>query len=121
QGAFGADFVVKELGLKKVAIIHDKTSYGQGVGEEFKKQVIADGGEVVAFEGLQVGDRDFRSLLTRVKATGPQALYFGGMFSEGGILVRQSRDIGFRGPFVASEANYDPVFIQVAGAAAEGA
>jgi branched-chain amino acid transport system substrate-binding protein len=121
QGSYGADFVFKDLKLAKVGIIHDKTSYGQGVAEEFRKEFLKIGGTVVSFEGLQTGDRDFRSLLTRVKSTGPQALYFGGMFSEGGILVRQARDVGFAGPFVASEANYDPVFIKVAGGAAEGA
>ncbi len=121
QGAYGADFVYSGLKVKKVAVIHDKTAYGQGVAEEFKKRFEANGGTVTAFEGLQTGDRDFRSLLTRVKSTAPDALYFGGMFSEGGILVRQARDVGFRGPFVSCEANYDPAFIRVAGAAAEGA
>ena len=121
QGGYGADFVIKGLKIKNVAIIHDKTAYGQGVAEEFRKKIIANGGQVTSFEGLQTGDRDFRSLLTRIKATNPDALYFGGMFSEGGILVRQTRDIGFRGPFVTCEANYDPAFIRVAGPAAEGA
>lgn len=121
QGAYGANFVFNDLKIKNVAIIHDKTAYGQGVAEEFKKQFERNGGKVTAFEGLQLGDRDFRSLLTRVKATKPQALYFGGMFSEGGILVRQTRDIGFKGPFVTCEANYDPSFLKVAGSAAEGA
>lgn len=121
QGAYGADFVFKDLKVKRVGIIHDKTAYGQGVAEEFQKRFVANGGTVSAFEGLQTGDRDFRSLLTRVKATNPEALYFGGMFSEGGILVRQLRDIGFKGPFIACEANYDPSFLSVAGKAAEGA
>lgn len=120
QGAFGADFVFNDLKVKNVAIIHDKTAYGQGVAEEFRKQFEKNKGNVLAFEGLQVGDRDFRSLLTRVKGLGPQALYFGGMFSEGGLLVRQARDIGFKGSFVACEANYDPAFLKVAGKSAEG-
>jgi len=76
---------------------------------------------VVSFEGLKVGDVDFRSLLTRVKSLNPEAIYFGGMFSEGGLLVRQARDIGFSGHFVACEANYDPTFLKMAGKAAEGA
>lgn len=121
QGAYGADFVTNKLKLKRVAIIHDKTSYGQGVAEEFRKQFEKNGGDVAAFEGLQTGDRDFRSLLTRIKGTSPQAIYFGGMFSEGGILIRQTRDVGFNGPFVTCEANYDPAFLKVAGDAAEGA
>ncbi len=121
QGSVGADFVTGELKAKRVAVIHDKTSYGQGVADEFQKRVAANGVEVVAFEGLQVGDRDFRSLLTRIKALNPDTIYFGGLFSEGGILVRQARDIGFKGTFIGSEANYDPSFIRVAGEAAEGA
>ncbi len=121
QGAFGADFMINDLKLKQVAIIHDKTAYGQGVAEEFKKQFEKDGGTVLAFEGLQIGDKDFRSLLTRVKALNPPALYFGGMFSEGGNLVRQARDVGFKGAFVTCEANYDPAFLRVAGPAADGA
>jgi branched-chain amino acid transport system substrate-binding protein len=121
QGAFGADFLAVTLGVKKIGIIHDKTAYGQGVAEEFRRKAEADGATIVAFEGLQTGDRDFRSLLTRIKALSPEALYFGGMFSEGGILVRQARDIGFKGPFLLPEANYDPTFLNVAGSAAEGA
>ena len=121
QGAYGAQFVYRELKAKSVGIIHDKTAYGQGVAEEFRKQYEIEGGKVTAFEGLQPGDRDFRSLLTRVKATNPEAIYFGGMFSEGGILVRQTRDVGFKGFFVACEANFDPVFLSVAGPAANGA
>jgi branched-chain amino acid transport system substrate-binding protein len=121
QGAYGADFVANTLKLKKVGIIHDKTAYGQGVAEEFRKQLEKDGVTVTAFEGLQIGDRDFRSLLTRVKATQPDLIYFGGMYSESGILVRQMRDIGFKGAFLGPEANYDPSFLKVAGDAAEGA
>lgn len=119
QGPVGADFAVKTLRLTRVGIIHDKTSYGQGVAEEFRQQAIKDGATVVAFEGVQVGDRDFRSVLTKVKALDPQIIYFGGQFSEGGLLVRQARDVGFTGAFMASEANFDPAFIKVAGPSAE--
>jgi branched-chain amino acid transport system substrate-binding protein len=71
QGAYGANFVLENLQAKKVAIIHDKTAYGQGVAEEFQKEFSDKGGTVLAFEGLQVGDRDFRALLTRVKSLKP--------------------------------------------------
>jgi len=120
QGAFGADFVFNDLKVKRVAVIHDKTAYGQGVAEEFKKRFEENKGTVSSFEGLQVMDRDFRSLLIRVKSLKPEALYFGGLYSEGGVLVRQARDVGFKGYFVTCEANYDPAFLKVAGESAQG-
>jgi len=121
QGSWGAEFARKNLKVKSAAVVHDKTAYGQGVAEEFKKRFVELGGQAVTFEGIQVGDRDFRALLTRIEGLRPDLIYFGGIFSEGGILLRQARDIGFKGYFLGSEANYDPVFIQIAGPAAEGA
>ncbi len=121
QGNWGAEYVIKKLGVKSAAVIHDKTAYGQGVAEEFEKHFRSLGGKITAFEGLQTGDRDFRALLTRVKGTQPSLIYFGGVFSEGGILLRQARDLGFKGYYICSEANYDRAFIETAGPAAEGA
>jgi branched-chain amino acid transport system substrate-binding protein len=121
QGAWGAEFAMKNLAVKSAAVIHDKTAYGQGVAEEFQKRFKELGGKVTAFDGLQTGDRDFRALLTRIKGTQPGLIYFGGVYSEGGILLRQARDLGFKGYFLGSEANYDQAFIDTAGPAAEGA
>ena len=54
------------------------------------------GGTVLSFDGIQVGDKDFKALLTRVKTQTPEALYFGGIYNEGGLLVRQSRELGLK-------------------------
>jgi branched-chain amino acid transport system substrate-binding protein len=121
QGAFGAEFAAQTLKLKNAAIVHDKTSYGQGVAEEFRKRFVALGGKALSFDGIQVGEKDFKALLTRIKATGPQMIYFGGIFNEGGLIVRQAREIGMKAPFLGSEANYDQEFLRIAGPAAEGA
>jgi len=120
QGSFAADFVRTKLNVRAISIIHDKTSYGQGVAEEFSKRFVSLGGKAISFNGIQVGDKDFKALLTRVRAENPQAIYFGGMFSEGGLLVRQARELGLKMPFVTDEANYDPEFLRIAGSAAEG-
>jgi branched-chain amino acid transport system substrate-binding protein len=121
QGVYAAQFVADKLKKKKAAIIHDKTAYGQGVAEEFKKKFEELKGTVLSFDGIQVGDKDFKSLLTRIKAENPEIIYFGGIYNEGGLLVRQAREVGIKALFAASEANYDPEFLRIAGPAAEGA
>jgi branched-chain amino acid transport system substrate-binding protein len=121
QGSYAGDFAVQTLHLKRAAIIHDKTAYGQGVAEEFKKKFEADGGTVLAFDGINVPDKDFNALLTRLNGLHPQLIYFGGDYAGGGLVVRQARGLGEKAVFILSEANYDPEFLRVAGSAAEGA
>jgi branched-chain amino acid transport system substrate-binding protein len=120
QGTYAADFAVQKLHLKRAAIIHDKTAYGQGVAEEFKKRFEADGGTVLVFDGINVPDKDFNALLTRVNGLKPELIYFGGDYAGGGLVVRQARGVGEKAAFILSEANYDPEFLRVAGNTAEG-
>lgn len=120
QGPYAADFAVKTLGLKRAAIIHDKTAYGQGVAEEFRKQYVADGGTVLSFDGISVADKDFNALLTRIRDLKPQVIYWGGDYAGGGLVVRQARGVGEKAQIILSEANYDPEYLRVAGPAAEG-
>lgn len=121
QGSAGADYFHDSLKLSRVSVVHDKTAYGQGVAEEFKKRFEVLGGTVTAFDGLQVGDKDFKSLVTRLKSGQPEGIYFGGIYNEGGLLLRQCREGGLKVPFLGAEANYDMEFIRIAGSAAEGA
>ena len=120
QGSYAAEFAIKTLNAHRVAIIHDKTAYGQGVAEEFRKRYEALGGTVLVFDGINVADKDFNALLTRIHGLNPQVIYFGGDFAGGGLLVRQARGLGEKAIFVMSEANYDPEFLRIAGNAAEG-
>lgn len=120
QGAYAGDFARKTLKAGRVCIIHDKTAYGQGVAEEFRKRFEANGGTTLAFDGISVGDKDFNALLTRLNGMNPQMIYFGGDFAGGGLIVRQARGVGFKAPIVLSEANLDPEFLRIAGPAAEG-
>jgi branched-chain amino acid transport system substrate-binding protein len=120
QGVVGADFARERLHTVKAALIHDKTSYGQGVAEKFRDRFVEKKGTVLSFDGIQVGDKDFKALLTRIKGKNPDLIYFGGIFNEGGLLVRQARELGVKAEFLASEANYDPEFLRIAGPSAEG-
>lgn len=120
QGRIGAEFVTGRLKLKKVAVIHDKTTYGQGLADEFKK-ALGSGVEVVYYGAVVQGDKDFKSVLTSVREKAPELIFFGGIYPEMGLLVRQAKELGIKAPFMSGDGSIDPKFIEIAGAqAAEG-
>ncbi len=120
QGKAAADFVVSQLKLNKIAVIHDKTTYGQGLANEFKK-FLGDKAEVVYYGGIVQGDKDFKTVLTSIKEKKPELIYFGGIYPEGGLLVKQARELGLNAPFMSGDGVIDPKFIEIAGAeSAEG-
>lgn len=121
QGEFAADYLSRKLKARSVAIIHDKTPYGQGLAEEFKKGFQAKGGIVFSFDGIALGDKDFKALLTRIKSIKPDVLYFGGIYNEGGLILKQARELGLKSIFVSGDALQTPEFFKVAGESAEGA
>jgi branched-chain amino acid transport system substrate-binding protein len=121
QGVFAADFAANSLKAKTVAIIHDKTAYGQGIADVFQEKFKERGGNVLSFDGVQTGDKDFKALVTRIKPLAPDLLYFGGTYTEGGLILRQAREAGLRIPYLTGEISYDPDFLRIAGGAAEGA
>jgi len=121
QGSFAANFVLKKLKLGTVCIIHDKTPYGQGLAEEFEKEFKKRGGTVKSFDGIAIGDKDFKALLTRLKSRRPDALYFGGIYNEGGLIAKQAKELGMKAPLISGDAVQSPEFFKVAGSAAEGA
>ncbi|MBI5406531.1 MAG: branched-chain amino acid ABC transporter substrate-binding protein [Nitrospirae bacterium] len=119
QGLVAAIFVSDVLKLKKVAVIHDKTTYGQGLADEFKK-ALGDKVAVVYYSGVIQGDKDFRSVLTAIKGKKPELLYFGGIYPEGGLLIKQARELGINIPFMSGDGVIDRKFIEIAGPASEG-
>lgn len=121
QGKVGADFVGGQLKLKRIAILHDKTTYGQGLAEEFRKSLAAyPMVEVISFDGITQGDKDFRGILTSIKGKNPELFFFGGVFPEGGQLAKQAKEVGLTAPMLSGDGVIDPKFIEIAGAAAEG-
>jgi len=120
QGKVAAEFVTSQLKTKKIAIIHDKTTYGQGLADEFKK-FLGNGIEVIYYGGIVQGDKDFKTVLSAIKNVSPELIYFGGIYPEGGLLVRQAREIGLEVPFMSGDGVIDPKFTEITGTeAAEG-
>jgi branched-chain amino acid transport system substrate-binding protein len=120
QGKVGADYVSQVLKLKQVAVLHDKTTYGQGLADEFKR-FLGEGVEVVYYGGIVQGDKDFKMILTTVKNKNPALIFFGGIYPEAGLLVRQAKELGLIAPFMSGDGTIDAKFIEIAGPqAAEG-
>lgn len=120
QGKVAAEFVRNRLNVKRIAIIHDKTTYGQGLADLFKKH-LGDKIEVVYYGSITRGDKDFKTVLTSIKGKRPELLYFGGIYSEAGLLVKQAREIGITEPFMGGDGVIDQKFVEIAGEkAAEG-
>jgi branched-chain amino acid transport system substrate-binding protein len=113
------------LGKQRIALIHDKTPYGQGLIEQFKTTFEALGGKVVSLDGVSVGDRDFKALLTKIRGddSRPEGIFFGGYYTEAGLLLVQMRELGMKAPFVfiSDDGAQSPVLYEVAGDAADGA
>ncbi|MEK7286818.1 MAG: branched-chain amino acid ABC transporter substrate-binding protein [Nitrospirota bacterium] len=122
QGKVAADFAVQAFQAKKLAILHDKTTYGQGLSEEFRKAVSEQSKavEIVSFDGLTQGDKDFRGVLTALKGKNPDMIFFGGIFPEGGLISKQAKEVGLTAPIMGGDGIFDPKFIEIAGIAAEG-
>ena len=104
QGTVMANFVAKELGLKRAAIMVDNTSdYSKGLATFFKQNFVANGCEVVAEEAYLQKDTDYKSTLTKVKAANPDILYIPGYYQEVGLIIKQAREIGLDIPVAGGD------------------
>jgi branched-chain amino acid transport system substrate-binding protein len=120
QGAVAGDYILKNFKGKKVAIIHDKTTYGQGLADETKKKINQGGMKEVLYEGINLGEKDFSALVSKIKASGADLVYWGGLHTEGGLIVRQMRDQGVKAPLMGGDGITSDEFASVGGPGVEG-
>jgi branched-chain amino acid transport system substrate-binding protein len=120
QGAVAGAYIAEKFKGKKVAIVHDKTTYGQGLADETKKFINAKGMKEVLYEGINIGDKDFSALVTKIKAAGADLVYWGGLHTEGGLIVRQMRDQGVTAPLMGGDGITTDEFASVGGPGVEG-
>ena len=121
QGKALGEFAVKVLGLKNIAVIDDRTAYGQGLADEFVKSAEANGAQIIAREYTTDRAVDFTAVLTSIKGKQPELLFFGGMDPQGVPMVKQLRALGMKTQFMMGDGGYTPKLIELAGAAVEGA
>lgn len=115
QGAVAANYIIDTLKAKRVAVIHDKDSYGQGLADAMIDRMKALGKKEVLYEGLTRGEKDFNSLVTKVKSVKADAVFFGGLHTEAGPLVRQLREQGITAAFISGDAINSADFVTAAG------
>ena len=120
QGAVAGAWIAANMAGKKVAIVHDKTPYGQGLADETKKALNAAGMTEVMYEGINTGDNDFSALISKMKEAGVEVIYFGGLHTEAGKIVRQAADAGLTAQFISGDGIVSAEFASIAGPAAEG-
>jgi branched-chain amino acid transport system substrate-binding protein len=122
QGPADADYLVKTLGLKKIAVIDDSSSYGQGLADQVRSQVATAGGTVVLSDHVDPNAADYGATVNKVVTANADAVFYGGYYSGAGRLVNQLRAKAYAGKFMSGDGSEDAKFITDAGGApAEGA
>ena len=120
QGKVLGEYAAKQLAAKTVAIIDDRTAYGQGLADEFEKAAVAAGAKVTTREFTNDKATDFAAILTKIKSKKVDLIFFGGMDAQGGPMVKQMKSLGVKAKFLTGDGSFTPEFIKLAGAASEG-
>jgi branched-chain amino acid transport system substrate-binding protein len=120
QGEVAGKAILGAYKGKKVAIVHDKTTYGKGLADETKKAINAGGLKEVLYEGVNIGEKDFSALVSKIKASGAELVYWGGLHTEGGLLVRQMRDQGVKAVLMSGDGIATDEFAAIGGPGVEG-
>lgn len=121
QGKVLGEFAAKDLGAKNIAVIDDRTAYGQGLADEFVKSAQASGAQIVVREYTNDKAVDFTAVLTSIKGKKPDLVFFGGMDPQGAPMLKQLKSLALNVKFMMGDGGYTPKLIDNAGAAAEGA
>jgi len=116
QGAVACEFIRTDLGAKKVFVLHDRELYGKGIADVFRKSAEASGMQVVGFEGIDPKASNYRSLVTKIRAAGAEAVFFGGTTQTNAAQVlKDLRAGGAKVPFVSPDGTFERAFIEAAG------
>ncbi len=120
QGPAAADFILEHIKPTLVAVIHDKQSYGQGIAAAVRDKLEAGGVKIAFFEGINAGDSDYSAVITKLKSSGADFVYYGGYHPEMGLLLRQGKEQGLESRFMGPEGVGNPDINAIAGDAVEG-
>lgn len=107
---------IRKLGVKKLAILHDNSTYAKGLADETKRLLANDKGiEIVFFDSLTPKEQDYTTILTKMKAAGPDFVFFTGYYGEAGLLLKQKKEMGWNVSFMGGDATNNPDLVKGAG------
>ncbi len=115
QGKVAGAYILKHFKGKKIAFVNDKTTYGKGLADETLKTITAGGMQAVLNEGINTGEKDYSALISKIKQSGADLVYFGGLYTEAGLIVRQMRDQGVKAPLMGGDGITSDEFATVGG------
>ena len=114
QGRVAAQ-TIEKMGVKKVAILHDNTTYSKGLADEAKALLEGKGVAIGFYDALTPKESDYTTILTKLKAAGPDLVFFTGYYPEAGTLLKQKKEMGWQTPFVGGDATQNPDLVKIAG------
>lgn len=121
QGSAAASWATRKLRARKIFVLDDKSTYGQGLADEFTRAAKKLRARIAGRDSINQGEKDFAALLIKVRAAKPDLIFFGGMYPEGSLLAKQARELGMKTTLMGGDGLYDKTLIQLAGeASAEG-
>jgi branched-chain amino acid transport system substrate-binding protein len=113
QGVVAAQFAISK-GMNKAYVIHDKTAYGQGIAEFFKREMETKGKQVLGFEGTEE-KANFDAILAPLIAANPDVVFFGGIYDQASVFFKQAREKGFLGMFLSDDGYDSPEAVNIGG------
>lgn len=120
QGEVAGKYLMDNFKGAKIAVVHDKTPYGKGLADETKKNLNAGGVTEAMYEGITVGDKDFSALIAKMKEAGVTVVYYGGLQTEAGLIMRQMADQGLKAQFMSGDGLVSNELASIAGDAVNG-
>ena len=120
QGDVAGAYIIERFKDAKIAVIHDKTPYGQGLADLTKAAMNNGGVTEVMYEGINAGDKDFSALIAKMKEAGVTLVYYGGLHTEAGLLIRQMADQGVTAPMMSGDGIVNNELAAIAGDAVAG-
>src|SRR5579864_3815923 len=120
QGLVWAELARDKLKGKKIAVIHDKTTYGKGLADSALENMHKFGVKEVLYEGVNTGEKDYSAIVSKIKESGADYLMWGGLHTEGGLIVRQMRDQGMKTVMISGDGITDSEFAAIGGPGVEG-